>query len=116
MNTRKFSKRQEKAVAKAWGGKVQANSGATAFRKGDVLTDKFLIECKTSATPKKSFTIQKEVLEKAEEERFAMGKEHFAVAIDFGCPDQMYYILTDKTLKILVKDSVKLEGEHNEHN
>lgn len=40
--------KQETQVANSIGGHVQANSGATAFRKGDVVAqDKvFLLECK----------------------------------------------------------------------
>ena len=45
--TRFFSKNQEKQVAKNLSGKVIPNSGATAFAKGDVALDNFLIECKT---------------------------------------------------------------------
>jgi hypothetical protein len=37
--TRYYSDKQEKAIAKAVGGKQTANSGATAFQKGDVLID-----------------------------------------------------------------------------
>ena len=35
--TRHYSSCQEKAVSKAVGGKVQKNSGATTFDKGDVI-------------------------------------------------------------------------------
>lgn len=41
MNTRKYSKKQEDRVAKVVGGKVNANSGATSFFKGDVRTDHY---------------------------------------------------------------------------
>ena len=52
-NTRYYSSKQEKAVAKVIGGRTTANSGATDFSgKGDILTsgnyeESFLIECKT---------------------------------------------------------------------
>jgi len=38
-STRFFSHKQEKQIAKTVGGKLQANSGATMFKKGDVKTD-----------------------------------------------------------------------------
>ncbi|GAG11741.1 unnamed protein product, partial [marine sediment metagenome] len=60
---KKYSNAQEKKVAKALGGKKVPNSGATAFNKGDVVLKDWLIECKTSATPKKSFSVKKEWLE-----------------------------------------------------
>ena len=55
--TRFYSNRQEKAVAKALGGKQTANSGATPFVKGDVRAQDWLIECKTATSEKKSFAI-----------------------------------------------------------
>ena len=42
MNTRKYSSKQEKRVAKDIGGKVTSNSGATRFYKGDISTDSML--------------------------------------------------------------------------
>ena len=46
MDTRKYSNLQEKRIAKKLHGRKQLNSGATMFQKGDVITDKILIECK----------------------------------------------------------------------
>ena len=66
--TRYFSSRQEKQVAKQVGGKIVPNSGAIKFGAGDVVTDDWLIECKTKTSESKSMTIQKEWLDKNEEE------------------------------------------------
>ena len=66
--TRYYSKQQEKKVAKYVGGKRQPNSGATPFYKGDVITDEFLIECKTKTKDCKSFTVKEDWLLKNEEE------------------------------------------------
>ena len=82
--TRFYSSRQEKAVAKAVKGKQVSNSGATAFSKGDVRTNQWLIECKTNTTAKKSFSIKKEWIDKNKEEAFAMNKDYNALAFDFG--------------------------------
>ena len=76
MNTRKYSSKQEKRVAKDIGGKVTSNSGATRFYKDDISTDSMLIECKTKTTTSKSVSIKKEWLDKLKEERFAMGKSY----------------------------------------
>ena len=59
-STRYFSSCQENNVAKAVKGRRTANSGATTFSKGDVTTNKILLECKTTIDDKKSFTIKKE--------------------------------------------------------
>lgn len=93
--TRFYSDKQEKHIAKVTHGKQTANSGATAFSKGDVRTDQFLIEAKTCVSEKQSFSIKKEWLLKNEEERFAMGKDYSALAFNFG-DDENYYIISEK--------------------
>ena len=98
--TRWYSNRQEKAVAKAVGGKQTANSGATAFSKGDVRTDRWLIECKTTCKEKSSFSIKKEWLTKNKEEAFAMGKPYNALCFDYGTGER-YYVIDEKTFKVL---------------
>ena len=99
--TRFFSKAQETTVAKAVGGKRTANSGATPFSKGDVRTDKFLIECKTCVEEKKSFTIKKEWIDKNKEEAFAMNKPYSAIVFNFGPDTENHYIINEKLFKEL---------------
>lgn len=89
-------------MAKAIHGRVTANSGATAFSKGDVSTDLFLIECKTCTEPRKSFTLQKEWFDKNEEERFAMNKTYSALVFDFGDGVQ-HYVVNEELFKELIK-------------
>ena len=96
MNTRKFAKRQEQTLAQLLNAKRQANSGATAFAKGDVKTDNILLECKTCIRDKKSFAIKKEWLEKNKEEAFAMGRDYGVLAINFGPGQKNYYILDEQ--------------------
>ena len=103
--TRFYSNKQEKAVAKAVGGKQVSNSGATAFSKGDVRTNDWLIECKTCTTEKKSFSIKKEWLEKNREETFAMNKDYSALAFDFG-DGKNYYIVDERTF-IRMKEALE---------
>ena len=100
--TRYYSNKQEKQIAKISGGKQVANSGATAFFKGDVSTDKILIECKTTTTPKKSFAIKKEWLEKNEEEAFAMNKHYSVLAFNFEEDGDNYFIINERTFKKLL--------------
>ena len=100
--TRFYSKRQEKSVAKAVSGKVVANSGATAFNKGDVTADNMLIECKTCVEEKKSFSIKREWLEKNKEEAFEMGKEYSALAFNYGPDTNNYYVIDEKLFKVLI--------------
>lgn len=100
--TRFYSDKQEKAVAKVLKGKQTSNSGATAFSKGDVRTDEFLIECKTCEKEQKSFSIRKEWLDKNREEAFAMNKSYNALAFDFGPSTKRYYVIDEKLFKQLV--------------
>ena len=100
--TRFYSNRQEKAVAKSVGGRQVANSGATAFNKGDVITDRVLIECKTCTKPQSTFTIRREWILKNREEAFAMGKDYSALAVDFGDGEQ-HYIVSERVFKEWLK-------------
>lgn len=90
--TRFYSRQQERQVAKATNGQRTANSGATMFSKGDVRTENFLIECKTCAEPRKSFTLHKEWFNKNKEEAFAMHKDYSALVFDFGDGERFYCI------------------------
>lgn len=101
MNTRQYSKQQEKRVAKDLKGKVNSNSGATAFYKGDVTTNHVLVECKTTTKKVKSVSIKKEWLTKLDEEKFAMGKYHSALAFDFGDGND-YFIINKDLMELLV--------------
>lgn len=94
--TRFYSDKQEKHIAKAVGGKKVANSGATAFSKGDVQSDNWLFEAKTKTKLSDSFSIKREWLAKNKEEAFAMGKAYNALVIDFGDGNQ-YYLVDEKT-------------------
>ena len=108
MYTRYFSNRQEKKVAKKFGGRQTSNSGATAYKKGDVTLPNWLIECKTCMKDKDSFSIKKEWLLKLKEERFAMNKSYCALAFNFG-PDQENYFIVDERLFKNFVDSLKEE-------
>lgn len=101
MNTRKYSSKQEKRVAKAVKGKVNSNSGATDFYKGDIRTNTMLLECKTSIKEVKSVSIKKEWLDKLDEEKFAMGKYHSSLAFDFG-DGKDYFIINKDLMELLV--------------
>lgn len=97
VNTRSYSDIQEKHIAKVTGGKVQSNSGGTKFGGGDVHTDKFLIEAKTPTIERKSFTIMKDYLTKAQEQAFEQGKGESVLAFRFSPDDDSdYYVLTER--------------------
>ena len=101
-STRYHSNAQEKRIAKAVKGQRVANSGATAFSKGDVRTDTWLFEAKTKTSESQAFSIKKEWLLKNREEMFAMGKSYNALVFDFGDGNN-YYVLDEKTF-LMMKD------------
>ncbi len=83
-----------------------SNSGAPKFLGGDVQTDEWLIECKTTTcTTKASFSIKKQWLEKNKEEAFAMGKSYNALCFDYG-DAKRYYIVDEKTF-IKMKEAME---------
>ena len=61
-STRYFSSKQEEYVAKLINGRIVSNSGAAKFTCGDVVSDDFIIECKTKMKPSESFSIKKQWL------------------------------------------------------
>lgn len=100
-STRYYSGRQERKVAKAVGGRQVVNSGAPTFVAGDVVTQDFLIECKTKTTDCKSFTIKEDWLLKSAEEAFAMGRDS-ALCFDFGpSANKRYYIISERMFEVL---------------
>ena len=100
--TRFFSKNQEKQVAKNLSGKVIPNSGATAFAKGDVALDDFLIECKTKVSPCTSFSIKKEWITKQRMETLSMRKDNWAIAFQYEPKGENFYVIDEKTFKMLL--------------
>lgn len=94
-------------MAKIIDGQQVSNSGATAFNKGDVVTDDWLIECKTTTKDAlASFRIQREWLSKNREEAFAMGKRYNALCFDFGNGSNRYYVIDEKTF-LKVKEALE---------
>ena len=97
-STRYVSDKHEKRTAKQLGGKVQVSSGSSPFFKGDVVLNNCLVECKTCMTPKNSFSIKKEWLEKIQEQCIQMRKRFPILAFDFGSGEN-YYIIDEKTMR-----------------
>lgn len=95
-STRDYSTEQEKHIAKVTGGRLTPNSGGTKFGGGDVVTDKFLIEAKTTTKEKTTFGIKREWLKKAREQAFEQGKDKYALAFQFEPNGDNFYIITER--------------------
>ena len=75
--TTKFkSNKQEKSVSKELNGRTVVGSGSRWFADSDVKTDKFLVECKTTA--KNYFSVTTELWEKIEREAL---KDHMRIPL-----------------------------------
>lgn len=110
LSTRDVAAVQEKRVAKKLGGYVNSNSGAGRWDKSDVKVHdaSLLIECKTTMTPKKSFSIKKEWLDKTKDESFANRLYNRAIAFNFDYEDKDdYYVIDDKLMKFLVEKLIE---------
>lgn len=101
--TRYYSNVQEKGVATKFNGKQTSNSGATPYQKGDILTDRMLLECKTKTSSSESMSIKKEWLEKNEKEALFMGKPYSALVFNFGPNEKNYYIIDEYLFETLIK-------------
>jgi len=98
--TRYFSNRQEKSIAKAVGGRQTANSGATAYSKGDITEGDrkgWLMEAKTCVKDQKTFTMREEWFTKNREESLFMKKDYTAVVFNFGPDKPNYYCVDERT-------------------
>lgn len=108
--TRYYSRRQETRVGKNLGLRIQSNSGATEFQKGDLKDEHILVECKTIIRPQKQRTIEKEWLTKLKEEQISMRKDLSALAFDFGDGEE-YVVLTWQDFKNLYECWKEINGQ-----
>lgn len=70
---------------------------------GDVKTEDWLFEAKTCMKEQQQFTIKKEWLDKLKQESFAMRKDYYALAFNFGkINEENYFILDEKTFTQLI--------------
>jgi Holliday junction resolvase len=104
-STRYWSDLHEKSVCKALNAIQQPNSGASKFKKGDVVIPQasILCECKTTMTEKASVSIKKEWIDKNKEEAFANRLSNSCICINFGPDTPNYYVISEKLMKVLVE-------------
>lgn len=108
--TRDASNIQEKRVAKKLGGQISPNSGAGKWDKSDIKIPEasISIECKTCMTPKKSFSIKKDWIEKSVNESFINRTDNQVIAFNFDYQDKNdYYVINDKLMKFLVEKLIE---------
>lgn len=99
--SKRKSLEQEERIAKLFSGARTTQSGGGKWKKGDVLSDSFLIECKTTVTEKTAYSIKKEVLDKADSQRREMMLPFYAQAFTFG-DDKDFIILPANAMRHLL--------------
>lgn len=90
---------QEDRIAKIFGGQRTPRSGGGAWKLGDVTTDDMLFECKTTVKPSLSYSVNKAVLDKANQERAEMHKDYYALAFTLGENFDDYFVLDKRAMK-----------------
>ena len=98
----------ETKIAKRFGFRKQPNSGATKFKKGDLVNDNFLLDCKTCVEDKKSVTIKEEWITKIKSEALSQGKLFSGICFSFGQNKEPYFIVDGKLFTYLL-DYIRLE-------
>ena len=109
MTTRDASSAQESHVAHLLNGKINANSGAGKWRKGDVQVPEasLLIECKTCMSPKESFSIKKEWIKKNIDEAHSNRLFNSCIAFNYAPYDKCYFVIDEKLMKFLVEKLIE---------
>lgn len=110
-STRYISGKQEKYIAKLTNSRLQPNSGATLFKKGDIANDNWLFEAKTCMKEQQSFNIKKEWLDKLKQESLAMKKEFYSLVFSFGINQENYFVINEKIFKQILSLLEELEND-----
>lgn len=108
--TRYFSSAQENYIAKKFGFYTSANSGGGKFKKGDIYSLKYdlTVECKTTTSPKESFSIKKQWLIDAKKEALSNHTLNSCLAISFEPEgNDNYYIIDEKLFAFLLEQLEK---------
>ena len=101
MSTKARSKRSERRAVTVLGGKLQPASGALppAYLKGDVVTDRFMVDDKT--TEKSSYSVHTALWKKLSREAF-MSRKKAMLRLEFRKEDLTLYVIDELTLTELL--------------
>lgn len=108
-NTKQMSTKQEKSVAKEFNAKTVVASGAKWGSKGDVRSNDYLIECKTTHVP--YYTLQKKVWEKIQKEALKDGMRTPMMCIDLENGKQQFIVMLIDDLPPKAKMAVECDTE-----
>jgi len=96
LTKRQRSRISERELAKKVGGRVQPASGAlpVAALKGDVITERFMFDDKTTLA--KSFSVTEEVLVKLERDAFR-ARRMAALRVRFEHSGRSFFVISEQT-------------------
>lgn len=96
LSTKDFSNAQESMVADFLGWKKVSGSGAASCTAGDVVSDKFLAECKTHETRNHKVVFRQDVWKKICDEAMAFGRKPVLISDDGSQDYRRTYCMTYK--------------------
>lgn len=109
-DNKKVSLEQENRIAKMFNASRTPRSGGGEWKKGDILSEDWLVECKTTTTPAKSFSVSKAVLDKAEHERAEMHKSYMALAFTLGEDYDDYFVLDKRAMSAVLEQRAAMKA------
>ena len=112
MSTKDYSNAQESMVADFLGWSKVSGSGAADFHAGDVVSDKFLGECKTHEVAGSKVTFRQDVWKKICDEAMVMGRLPVLIVDDGSQSWRRTYCLTRRLpdASVLPKDEFLVSG------
>lgn len=99
---KQVSLEQEERIAKLFNANRTPRSGGGAWKKGDALSDRWFLECKTTVKPSLSYSVNKTVVDKMDHERAEMHKPFAALAFTLGEQRDDYFVLDKRTMKSIL--------------
>lgn len=106
--SKKYSLLQEQRIAKLFHGETTPRSGGGGFAKMDVLSEDFGVEAKCRVSTSQSYTVQKDILDKADHERIEMRKPFYALAFELGESRADYFVIDRNAMKSFIELRVSI--------
>ena len=106
--SKKYSLLQEQRIAKLFHGETTPRSGGGGFKKMDVLSEDFGVEAKCRVATSQSYTVQKDILDKADHERIEMRKPFYALAFELGENRGDYFVLNRDAMKAFIETRISI--------
>lgn len=108
MDDRRRSKKQEAAIAKEMGGRVQPGSGNRPLFKSDVVNTDYGFRVEAKTTAQRSYTLNITTLEKIRKEALLSGT-NWMMQIDIGDKNPLRIAVLDYNVLLMLLEQVNKE-------